>query len=85
MHPLPPCPPSDPDVFNIKRSPNPEVAYGYGPHECIARYLSLVELQCALGGLFRRLPGLKLAVPFDQLQYTDPKRDVGLAKVPVTW
>lgn len=75
----------DPDRFDILRPPTPNVAYGYGPHECIARYLSLVELQCAFKGLFEKLPGLRLAVPFDQLQYTDPRRDVGLAKVPVTW
>ena len=57
-----------------------QVAYGFGPHECIAMPLALVELQCALGGLFARLPGLRLAVPPSQLQFTDPEADVGLVR-----
>ncbi|KIY92787.1 hypothetical protein MNEG_15176 [Monoraphidium neglectum] len=61
------------------------MAYGYGPHECIARELSLAELAAAFSGLLRRLPGLKLAVRPEELQWSDPTRDVGLAKLPVTW
>jgi nitric oxide reductase len=47
--------------------------------------LALVELECALAGLVRRLPGLRLAVPCDQLEWSDPKADVGLKSLPVKW
>lgn len=75
----------DPDRFDIRRSPNPQVAYGYATHECIAMTLALVELEYALSGLFEKLPGLKLAVPKSELQWSDPKGDVGLVKLPVEW
>ena len=76
---------ADPDRFDIRRNPNPHVAYGWGPHECIAKGLALIELECALGGLFKRLPGIKLAVAPEKLEYSNPTADVGLARLPVTW
>ena len=39
----------------------------------------------ALSTLFKRLPGLKVAVPFDELEWSPPDRDVGLMTLPVTW
>ncbi len=56
-----------------------------GTHICIGEYLSLVQLQLAFQGLFCHLPGLKVAVPFDHLQYTPPDKDVGLVELPITW
>jgi cytochrome P450 len=47
--------------------------------------LARIEMQAALGGLFRRLPGLRLAVPADTIQ---SRRDVlggSLVSLPVTW
>ncbi len=61
------------------------MAYGYGAHECVAMPLALVELEEALAGLFRRLPGLKLGVAPSELEWSSPKGDVGLAELPVTW
>lgn len=54
---------------------------------------ALIPLPCyypphpqeAYTGLFRRLPGLKLGVTARELQWSDPKADVGLASLPVTW
>lgn len=66
-------------------APTWQVAFGYGTHECVAMPLALVELECALAGLVRRLPGLRLAVPCDQLEWSDPKADVGLKSLPVKW
>jgi hypothetical protein len=39
----------------------------------------------AASGLFTRLPGLRLAVPEAQIQWSDADKDVGLAALPVTW
>ncbi|KAL4423466.1 hypothetical protein ABPG77_005418 [Micractinium sp. CCAP 211/92] len=76
----------DPDRFDIRRSPNPEIAFGYGTHECIAMPLSFVELEEAFRGLFDgRLNNLRLAVPASQLQFSEPRQDVGLVEMPVTW
>jgi nitric oxide reductase len=76
---------SDPDRFDIRRNPNDHVAFGYGTHVCPGEYLSYKELEAALPGLFTQLPGLKIAVPMDQLKYTPPEKDIGLVALPVTW
>jgi nitric oxide reductase len=52
---------------------------------CPGEYLSYKELEAALPGLFTQLPGLKIAVPMDQLKYTPPEKDIGLVALPVTW
>eukprot|EP00195_Chlamydomonas_chlamydogama_P009597 CAMPEP_0202897450 /NCGR_PEP_ID=MMETSP1392-20130828/6199_1 /ASSEMBLY_ACC=CAM_ASM_000868 /TAXON_ID=225041 /ORGANISM="Chlamydomonas chlamydogama, Strain SAG 11-48b" /LENGTH=450 /DNA_ID=CAMNT_0049583077 /DNA_START=265 /DNA_END=1617 /DNA_ORIENTATION=+ len=77
----------NPDTFNIRRTPNPNVAFGYGTHVCIAQWLARVELQCGLSALLLRkgAPQLRLAVPVSELKFTDPTRDVGLQSLPVTW
>lgn len=75
----------DPDRFDIRRDPNPHVAFGYGTHVCPGEYLSYKEMEAALQGLFSQLPGLRLAVPPSELQYTAADKDVGLVKLPVTW
>lgn len=75
----------DPDRFDIRRSPNPQIGFGSGTHECIAMPLSFVELEEGLGGLLRRLPGLQPAVPASELQWSAPTQDVGLKALPVKW
>jgi cytochrome P450 len=47
--------------------------------------LAMAELEAAFSGLLARLPGIKLAVTADQLQWSNPKGDVGLKSLPVTW
>ncbi|CAF0938866.1 unnamed protein product [Rotaria sordida] len=72
--------------FDIHRQPNPHLAFGDGIHVCIAQDLARVEIQIAIETLIRRLPNLQLAVPADELQYvTIPKRDFGVAALPVKW
>ncbi|MCQ4079334.1 cytochrome P450 [Streptomyces sp. RB6PN25] len=53
--------------FDIDRSPNPHMAFGAGRHYCPASTISRVHAAEALGALVERLPGLRLALPVDQL------------------
>lgn len=73
------------DKFDIHRIPGPQLGFGYGVHECVAQWLARAELQCVFGTLFQKLPNLKVAIPFDEIKYTDPSRDVGIVELPVTW
>jgi fungal nitric oxide reductase len=35
--------------------------------------------------LFRKLPNLKLAVPFEKVTYSPPTKDVGITELPVVF
>ena len=33
--------------------------------------------------IFRKCPGVKLAIPFEEIQFSPPTRDIGIVKLPV--
>lgn len=75
---------TDPDKFDIERNVRGHLAFGYGTHQCIGANLARVEMQVAFSTLARRLPGLRLAVPADELKFKDA--DIyGMKELPVTW
>ena len=59
--------------------------FGYGAHQCIGANLARVEMQIALSSLVRRLPGLQLAVPVEQLRFQNQQEIFGVEALPVTW
>ncbi|RDL39244.1 Cytochrome P450 55A2 [Venustampulla echinocandica] len=77
----------NPDVFDMKRKRGREEAlgYGWGGHRCVAEWLARTELEIVFATLFKKLPTLKLAIPFDQVQYSPPKKDVGISELPVVF
>ena len=73
-----------PDTLDITRNVRGHVAFGYGTHQCIGANLARVEMQVAFATLARRLPGLQLAVPPDELRFK--QADIyGMKELPVTW
>ncbi len=50
----------DPFRFDMRRSPNDHVAFGFGPHFCLGASLARLELQVVLDRLLERLPDLTL-------------------------
>ncbi len=81
----------DPDVFpdperiDIERSPNPHVAFGHGPHYCVGGILARLEAQLLVDVVLDRLPGLRLAVPADQVPWRSGALIRGPQALPVTW
>jgi cytochrome P450 family 142 subfamily A polypeptide 1 len=51
----------DPEVFDIERSPNSHLAFGFGSHFCLGNQLARVELALMTRRLLERLPDLALA------------------------
>jgi cytochrome P450 family 142 subfamily A polypeptide 1 len=51
----------EPDRFDVRRDPNPHLAFGFGPHFCMGASLARLELQVMFSELLRRLPDLHLA------------------------
>lgn len=46
--------------FDILRAPQPQIAFGAGPHMCLGMHLARLELRVAVGRLLDRLPNLRL-------------------------
>lgn len=74
-----------PHDFNIRRSTRGQVPFGYGIHQCVGQNLARAELNVAYDELFRRIPGLRLAVPLDRIPMKDPGAFHGVTELPVTW
>ncbi|MDX6367694.1 MAG: hypothetical protein QOK30_2770, partial [Nocardioidaceae bacterium] len=50
-----------PDAFDVRRDPNPHLAFGVGVHFCLGAPLARMELAESLSALFATCPGLTLA------------------------
>lgn len=73
-----------PETLDIARNTRGHLGFGHGVHQCIGANLARGEMQVAFATLARRLPGLRLAVPPDQLTFKDA--DIyGMKELPVTW
>ncbi|MFJ8331482.1 cytochrome P450 [Streptomyces sp. NPDC094437] len=81
----------DPDRLDLTRTTGAtrgtraHVAFGYGAHRCPGQALAHAELEIALPALLRRLPGLRLAVPFDHIAFDEDSLLHGVRELPVTW
>ena len=62
-----PCAFENPDRFDVGRSPNHHLAFGFGAHFCLGAQLARMETRVALRALFERFPDLRLAVPESEL------------------
>ncbi|RSN72066.1 cytochrome P450 [Actinomadura sp. WAC 06369] len=71
-------------VWN-RSSTRDHVSFGFGPHQCLGQNLARVTMEIALGTLIRRLPGLRLAVPAEQIPFNPIAGFQVLDKLPVTW
>ncbi len=75
---------TEPAKLNIQRNIRGHLGFGYGAHQCLGANLARVEMQVAFSTLARRLPGLRLAVPTEELRVKDA--DIyGMKELPVTW
>jgi cholest-4-en-3-one 26-monooxygenase len=52
---------TEPDRFEIERSPNDHLAFGFGPHFCLGASLARLEVAVMVERLLRRLPDLAIA------------------------
>jgi cytochrome P450 len=74
-----------PETLDIGRAARAHIAFGYGVHQCIGQTLARAELQIALPTLLRRLPGLRLAVPIEDIRFRHDMSIYGVHELPVNW
>jgi cytochrome P450 len=76
----------DPDTLDLHR-PNARehLAFGYGAHQCVGQHVARLELEVVFTTLFKRIPGLRLAVPVEELNFMHDYSTFGIWEVPVTW
>ncbi|MEW1700473.1 cytochrome P450 [Streptomyces sp. NPDC093249] len=76
---------ADPDALDWERSARHHVAFGFGIHQCLGQNLARAELEIALGTLLRRLPGLRLDAPAEEIPFKPGDTIQGMLALPVTW
>jgi cytochrome P450 len=54
------CHYTEPDRFQIHRTPAPHVSFGSGPHMCLGQHLARMESRVALDAILQRLHDLRL-------------------------
>jgi cytochrome P450 family 142 subfamily A polypeptide 1 len=75
----------DPDSFDITRSPNPHLAFGFGAHFCLGNQLARLELRVMVERLLARLPDLHLATERAALPRRQANFISGIEEMPVAF
>ncbi|MFH8788927.1 cytochrome P450 [Streptomyces roseoverticillatus] len=74
-----------PETFDITRKDNHHVTFSTGIHFCAGAALARMELQVALDAVVRRFPGLRLAVPVEELPRNEGALIQNFLRIPVEW
>ncbi|MER5356909.1 cytochrome P450 [Streptomyces sp. NPDC002785] len=74
-----------PDRLDPHRDARRHLAFGHGMHQCLGQWLARVELEEILAAVLRWMPGARLAVPFEELDFRHEVSSYGLGALPVTW
>ena len=75
----------NPEILDGDRNARGHLGFGYGVHACIGANLARLEMQIAFSTLARRVPGLRLAVDVEELQFKGESGIYGMKELPVTW
>ncbi|MDL4774124.1 cytochrome P450 [Actinomadura xylanilytica] len=76
---------TDPDRLDLRRAPNPHLAFGHGVHRCLGAALARAELAVALSTLLERFPGLRYAEPGRRPEWRTGGMIRGPLALPVAW
>lgn len=71
--------------LDLDRAPAPYLTFGFGEHVCLGQNLAKLELEVMLTSLFTRFPGLRLAVPAQELPWRTESVVRGYRSLPVHW
>jgi cytochrome P450 len=75
----------DPDKLDLARDASQQLGFGYGRHQCVGQQLARAELQIVFHTLVKRIPTLRLAIPFDEVPFKHDRLAYGVYELPVAW
>ncbi|GAA1952076.1 macrolide family glycosyltransferase [Amycolatopsis minnesotensis] len=75
----------DADRLDVTREHRANLAFGHGVHKCVGQFLAKATLRVAYPALFERFPGLRAAVPLDQVPLRHDMDHYGVHELKVTW
>ena len=73
------------DTLDVTRDASQHLAFGFGIHQCLGQMLARFELQIMFEALLRRLPGLRLAAPLEEVRFKHDMQIYGVHNLPVAW
>ena len=73
---------ADPGAFDIRRSPNPHLVFGYGPHFCLGSHLARAQMRALFDEVLSRTSALAFAGAPSYLRSNFQR---GVKRLPVTW
>ncbi|KMS71987.1 cytochrome P450 [Streptomyces leeuwenhoekii] len=74
-----------PDELDWHRSHRDHFSFGFGIHQCLGQNLARALLEIAFRSLLERLPGLRLAVPAQEVPFKLGQVFQGMVELPVAW
>ncbi|MPY44416.1 cytochrome P450, partial [Streptomyces phyllanthi] len=75
----------DPGRLDIHRQARHHISFGHGIHQCLGASLTRTELQIVYPTLLRRIPGLRTAIPLEEIPFRHDMAIYGVHELPVTW
>ncbi|MFB7334613.1 cytochrome P450 [Streptomyces adustus] len=75
----------DPDALDFDRTGAGHIAFGHGPHHCLAAIMARMEAEVIIGSVLDRFPGIRLAVPAREVEFQLQGLIRGPRTLPVTW
>jgi cytochrome P450 len=76
---------SCPGELDLSRETTGHLAFGYGSHQCLGQNLGRVMLRAGFAALLKEFPGLRLAVPLDEVPLKLQTSVFGVGSLPVSW
>jgi cytochrome P450 len=71
-----------PEVFDIRRKPNPHLVFGHGPHFCLGAHLARVQMRALFAELFRRTSWIDA---HGEPAYLRSNFQRGIKRLPIRW
>jgi cytochrome P450 len=73
---------ADPDRFDVRRTPNPHLVFGHGPHFCLGAHLARTQMRALFDEVLSRTASLRYG---GQPSFLRSNFQRGVKSLPVSW